>query len=75
MPADKVVGLYRDKLDEWDRAGYRIDTEALNAAHARGDTVFAIPSPARRENKGWVLDPVPLIPGSPTETATVRAVS
>jgi phenylpropionate dioxygenase-like ring-hydroxylating dioxygenase large terminal subunit len=75
MPADRVIGLYRDKLDEWDRAGYRIDTEALNRAHARGDTMFAIPSPGRRETRNWVLDPVPLIPPSAPESATVRAVS
>jgi len=75
MPADKVIGLYRDKLDEWDRQGWRIDAEAVNRARAKGDLVFAIPGPARREQKGWVLDPVPLIPGSDAEESKVRAVS
>ena len=27
----------------------------------RGDIAFAIPSPARRTEKNWVLDPVPLM--------------
>lgn len=75
MPADKVISLYRDKLDEWDRQGWRIDAEAVNRTRAKGDMVFAIPGPARREQKGWVLDPVPLIPGSEAEENKVRAVS
>ena len=75
MPADKVIGLYRDKLDEWDRNGWRIDSDKLNRIRAKGDTAFAIPCPARRETKGWVLDPVPLIPGSDSGESVVRAVS
>jgi hypothetical protein len=70
MPADKVIYLYRDSLDEWTRRGWRIDTEAMRSAEARGDTVFAIPSPARRETRGWVLDSVPLVPPSPVETGS-----
>ena len=75
MPADKVIGLYRDKLDEWDRNGWRIDSDKLNRIRAKGDTAFAIPCPGRRESKGWVLDPVPLIPGSDSGESVVRAVS
>ena len=76
MPADKVIYLYRDSLDEWNWRGWRIDTEALRLAAARGDTVYAIPSPARREARGWVMEPVPLVPASPVETGStpVRAV-
>ena len=59
MPADKVIYLYRDSLDEWTRRGWRIDTEALRQAEARGDMVYAIPSPARRETRGWVLESGP----------------
>ena len=25
---------------------------------------YAVPSPARRQTKGWVLDPIPLVDGS-----------
>jgi hypothetical protein len=48
----------------------------MRNAEARGDMVFAIPSPARRETRGWVLEPVPLVPASPVETGStpVRAV-
>jgi hypothetical protein len=70
MPADKVIYLYRDSLDEWTRRGWRIDTEAMRQAEARGDMVFAIPSPARRETRGWVLESVPLVPPSPVETGS-----
>jgi hypothetical protein len=29
-----------------------------------GDVAYAVPSPARRLSKNWVLDPVPLVPGN-----------
>ncbi len=76
MPADKVIYLYRDSLDEWTRRGWRIDTGALRQAADRGDVMYAIPSPARRDTKGWVLESVPLVPASPVETGStpVRAV-
>lgn len=73
MPADKVIFLYREKLKEWEQKGWRIDTDALDAARQRGDVEYAIPSPARRQSKGWVLDPVPLVPPTQSETATIRA--
>lgn len=75
MPADKVIDLYRDKLDDYTSRGWKIDTEALNRKRAKGDVAFAIPSPGRRESKNWVLDPTPLVPPSELEQATVRAVS
>ena len=58
-PADQVIVMYRDKLKEWEARGWRIDFEALE--RRRLVNAFAIPSPARREHKGWVLDAVPLI--------------
>ena len=62
-----------DTMRELEREGFEvtyldvredglIDMDALNAAHAKGDVIHAIPSPARRTDKGWVLDPVPLVP-------------
>lgn len=64
VPADKVILLYREMLDAWEAMGWRIDTEALAAARQRGNVAYVIPSPARRESRKWVLDPVPLMPAS-----------
>jgi hypothetical protein len=61
MPHDKAVLQYRDKLDEFEGRGWKIDLDRVNAARAKGEVVYAIPSPARRQDKGWVLDPVPLM--------------
>jgi phenylpropionate dioxygenase-like ring-hydroxylating dioxygenase large terminal subunit len=73
MPADRMIGLYRDRLDEWEAKGWRIDTAALARATAEGDTVFAIPSPGRREHKAWVLEPVPLKAAAGADTPRLRA--
>ena len=56
MPADKCILQYRDKLDEFEAKGWKLDMAAIHAARARGDTIFAIPCPARRETNAWVLD-------------------
>ena len=61
MPHDKAVLQYRDKLDDFEGRGWKIDLDRVNATLAKGDVVYAIPSPARRADKGWVLDPVPLV--------------
>ena len=59
LPADQPILKYREKLKEWDAFGWRIDIDAVAAA---GETVaFAIPCPERRKQKGWVLDPIPLL--------------
>ena len=60
-PSDKVILMYRDKLKDWDRRGWRIDFEALQRQGKK--VAYAIPGPTRREHKGWVLDTVPLVPG------------
>lgn len=62
MPADKVILQYREKLDEFTDKGWRIDMDAFKKAKEKGDVVFAIPSPGRRESKAWVLDTTPLVP-------------
>ena len=64
VPADKVILMYREKLREWTAKGWRIDTEEVE--RSRSSVVFAIPGPARRAQKGWVLDSVPLIAGGAT---------
>ena len=65
VPADKVILLYRQKLKQFEEKGWRMDFDSINAT--KGKVAFAIPSPARREHKGWVLDSVPLLPGQEPE--------
>jgi phenylpropionate dioxygenase-like ring-hydroxylating dioxygenase large terminal subunit len=67
MPADKCILQYRDKLDEYEARGWKLDMDAIKAARAKGDTIFAIPSPARRETNAWVLDEAPRIVPKPSE--------
>jgi phenylpropionate dioxygenase-like ring-hydroxylating dioxygenase large terminal subunit len=56
--ADQTVARYRQFLKAWEANGWRIDMRKMDAAQGRA--ALAIPSPARREHKGWVIDPVPL---------------
>ena len=67
MPADRVILEYRDKLDEFESRGWRIDMAAVRQAREKGEAIHAIPCPARRESRAWVLDVVPTCPAvSPT---------
>jgi phenylpropionate dioxygenase-like ring-hydroxylating dioxygenase large terminal subunit len=63
MPHDRVLVQYRGKLKEWDEKGWRLNHEELNAMSGRGNVVTAIPCPARRDSKAWVLDPAPVYQG------------
>jgi len=58
MPADKMIVAYRNRLREWDANGWRIDADQIRADANK--KVYAIPSPGRRTEKGWLFDPVPL---------------
>jgi phenylpropionate dioxygenase-like ring-hydroxylating dioxygenase large terminal subunit len=58
LPADKCILMYREALKGWQDSGWKIDTETV-AANAKS-VAYAIPSPARREQKGWVLDAIPV---------------
>jgi len=58
LPADKVILMYRESLEKWDNKGWRIDTETV--ATNKNRVAYAIPSPARQTQKGWVLDAIPL---------------
>lgn len=62
MQADRIVALYRERMLEWEYRGWRLDVDAMNHTRAEGGVVTVIPSPARREGGGWVLDPAPLLP-------------
>ena len=70
-PSDKVILMYRDKLKEWDDLGWQIDFDRLERESKK--VAYAIPGPARREQKGWVLDPVPLVSAG-SEQAGLKAV-
>ena len=58
---DECVGAYRKHLKGWESRGWRLDMQTLR--EKAGDVAYAIPSPARRLSKNWVLDPVPLVAG------------
>jgi phenylpropionate dioxygenase-like ring-hydroxylating dioxygenase large terminal subunit len=62
MPSDKCILLYRESLKQWEGYGWKIDSEEV--ARRQGRAAYAIPSPGRREQKGWVLDLIPLRPVS-----------
>ena len=62
VPSDKCILLYRESLKEWESYGWKIDSEVVERTHQR--VAYAIPSPARREQKGWVQDAIPLRPAS-----------
>jgi phenylpropionate dioxygenase-like ring-hydroxylating dioxygenase large terminal subunit len=62
VPSDAAIVRYRQHLEEWEQKGWRIDMDKLRAN--RGKIAYAIPCPARRTEKNWVLDPVPLLPPS-----------
>ena len=67
-PADGPIGAYRDKIQEWQDRGWRIDVEEVNRNRHR--VAYAIPCPARRETKGWILDSIPLIEGAAEAAVT-----
>ncbi|NND53461.1 MAG: aromatic ring-hydroxylating dioxygenase subunit alpha [Gammaproteobacteria bacterium] len=60
MPADKAIVAYREWLTKFDDAGWRVDIDEFNRRNGKA-TAFAIPSPARRESKNWVVEAVPLV--------------
>jgi hypothetical protein len=72
LPADKCILMYRDKLKEWDAKGWRIDMDTVEKNSAK--VAYAIPSPARHEQKGWVLDAIPLVSGESAK-AKLKAAS
>ncbi|MGI9292217.1 MAG: Rieske 2Fe-2S domain-containing protein [Gammaproteobacteria bacterium] len=66
MPADKCIGRYRERIDEWEARGWRIDSEKVD--QTSHNTAYAIPSPGRRKSKNWVLDTIPLMQGEAANT-------
>jgi len=59
VTGDECIGAYRKHLKEWEKRGWRVDMRTMRDND--GDIAYAIPSPARRELKGWVIDTIPLL--------------
>lgn len=70
MPHDHPISRYREKIKTWEARGWRIDTDEVERTRKR--VAYAIPSPGRRDAKGWVIDSVPLLEAS-TEPAQQAA--
>jgi phenylpropionate dioxygenase-like ring-hydroxylating dioxygenase large terminal subunit len=58
VPSDAPLARYRELLKEWEARGWRIDMDEVR--RNQDGIAYAIPSPARRSEKGWVIDAVPL---------------
>ena len=72
-PSDKCILIYREHLKEWDEQGWRIDSRAIEENEGR--VAYAIPSPERRNAKGWVLDAVPTVKGGRGAEDKLKAAS
>jgi phenylpropionate dioxygenase-like ring-hydroxylating dioxygenase large terminal subunit len=73
VPADEPILRYRAKLKEFDSYGWRIDMDTVRANRLK--VAYAIPSPERRNSKGWILDAVPLQPGRPAAEVGLKAAA
>ncbi|MBL8642657.1 MAG: aromatic ring-hydroxylating dioxygenase subunit alpha [Rhodospirillaceae bacterium] len=71
VKADLVITKFRERLQEWEDKGWRIDVDKMDAL--KDKKMFSIPSPARRTTKGWALDPVPLLPAKGAALGERRA--
>ena len=72
-PVDKPIYAYREYLKKFDAKGWRIDWEALH--EKRGNVAYAIPCPARRTEKNWILDTVPLVPPTEESKAKLKGIA
>jgi phenylpropionate dioxygenase-like ring-hydroxylating dioxygenase large terminal subunit len=73
VPADVPILAYREKLAEWNNNGWRIDSDTVD--RNRKKVAYAIPSPARRHHKGWVIDPIPLLPATTVAKRQIQSAS
>ncbi|MBT5238976.1 MAG: aromatic ring-hydroxylating dioxygenase subunit alpha [Rhodospirillaceae bacterium] len=71
VPADGAIARYREILKGWEAKGWKIDIDKVEAD--RKKVAYAIPSPARRNAKGWVIDPVPMVDSSNVESVKQAA--
>ena len=58
VPADEPCIKYRKLLSGWEKKGWKINSDAIS--EASGKIAYAIPSPLRKKQKGWVIDKIPL---------------
>jgi phenylpropionate dioxygenase-like ring-hydroxylating dioxygenase large terminal subunit len=58
VTGDECITGYRKHLQQWQQKRWRINRKAIRTA--AGEVAYAIPCPARRTAKNWVLDSVPL---------------
>ena len=74
VKADAIQLCYRRKLKDWEARGWRIDTGRL-AEVPPGTGLHVIPSPGRRELRGWQFPTVPLVtpPDVPEGAQAARA--
>jgi hypothetical protein len=63
VPSDKHTAHYREKVKEYEALGWRIDSDEVERNRLKA--AYAIPCPARRENKNWTLESIPLIAPKP----------
>ena len=61
LPGDAAVVKYREYLKSWEEKGWRIDLPTLQQSTV--DVAYAIPSPARRDSKSWIIDEIPRMNG------------
>ena len=62
LPEDRIMVRYREFLDAWRGRGWEIDLERVAQTQAR--KLYAVPSPARHSQSGWIVDEVPRLPGN-----------
>ncbi|HHL43033.1 MAG TPA: aromatic ring-hydroxylating dioxygenase subunit alpha [Hellea balneolensis] len=61
--SDSCIVRYREHIKRYEDKGWRIDLDKFHKEMDKGNVIFAIPSPRRRKEKRWVIDPIPLISG------------
>jgi phenylpropionate dioxygenase-like ring-hydroxylating dioxygenase large terminal subunit len=66
VKADAIQIAFRERVADWERLGWRIDSEQLERDQTT--TAHVIPSPDRRDSKSWVFPTVPLMPTGPEQS-------
>jgi phenylpropionate dioxygenase-like ring-hydroxylating dioxygenase large terminal subunit len=73
VKGDECVARYREWVKKWQAKGWRIDVAKVNAT--KDEVAYAIPSPARRNSKNWVIDAVPLLPAAEEQVSAAPTVA
>jgi len=59
LPEDRIMVRYREFLESWRSRGWQIDLDEVRRSGER--KIYAVPSPARRQDANWVVDEIPLL--------------